>query len=89
MCFVGTGESGKSTVFKQLKIIHKDAYPPEECMKFKDTIFTNVLQCIRALIEGCEKLEIAFDSPDTQVCCCCCCIHISPCHLSLVVVMDN
>jgi GTPase SAR1 family protein len=66
LLLLGTGESGKSTVFKQLKIIHKDAYPPEECMKFKDTIFTNVLQCIRALIEGCEKLEIAIDSPDVQ-----------------------
>jgi energy-coupling factor transporter ATP-binding protein EcfA2 len=65
---LGTGESGKSTVYKQLNIIHKNAYPPEECIKFKDIIVTNVLDSIRALIEACDNLGVEFGSPEMKVC---------------------
>jgi GTPase SAR1 family protein len=63
---LGTGESGKSTVYKQLNIIHKNAYPPEECIKFKDIIVTNVLDSIRALIEACDNLGVEFGSPEMK-----------------------
>ena len=33
--FVGAGESGKSTVVKQMKIIHGDGYQREELESYK------------------------------------------------------
>ncbi len=35
MNLVGAGESGKSTVVKQMKIIHGDGYSPSELESFK------------------------------------------------------
>jgi guanine nucleotide-binding protein subunit alpha len=32
---LGTGESGKSTLVKQMKIIHNEGYTKEEMMSFK------------------------------------------------------
>lgn len=51
------GESGKSTIFKQMKIIHHKGYTPEECLRFKDVIYGNTLQSIRVLIEAMSSLN--------------------------------
>lgn len=32
---LGTGESGKSTLIKQMKIIHNEGYTPDEVMEFR------------------------------------------------------
>lgn len=55
--FEGTGGSGKSTIFKQLQIIHKNAYTPEECKQYVDLIYKNTLQAIRTLIEQAPKFN--------------------------------
>jgi len=66
LLLLGTGESGKSTIFKQMKIIHKDGYDAAECMKMKDIICLNTIHAIRVLIDACEKLEIAIDGGAIQ-----------------------
>lgn len=35
---LGTGESGKSTLIKQMKIIHHEGYTPDEVMEFRVSI---------------------------------------------------
>ena len=43
MRMTGAGESGKSTLVKQMKIIHGDGYTPDELRSFKPTICDNLV----------------------------------------------
>ncbi|KAI8446826.1 guanine nucleotide binding protein [Phakopsora pachyrhizi] len=40
---VGSGESGKSTIAKQLKIIHQNGYTRDELLLYKATIYKNII----------------------------------------------
>jgi guanine nucleotide-binding protein subunit alpha len=42
--FTGAGESGKSTILKQMKLIHDGGYSKEEREAFKEIIFSNTVQ---------------------------------------------
>jgi hypothetical protein len=55
---------GKSTIFKQMKIIHAKGYDPEECARFKEVIYGNILQSIRILIAQAKKMEIQLQNED-------------------------
>ncbi|XP_048781878.1 guanine nucleotide-binding protein G(t) subunit alpha-2 isoform X1 [Lagopus muta] len=60
LLLLGAGESGKSTIVKQMKIIHQDGYTPEECMEFKAVIYGNILQSILAIIRAMSTLGIDY-----------------------------
>ncbi|KAM5256251.1 guanine nucleotide-binding protein G(t) subunit alpha-2 [Ctenodactylus gundi] len=63
LLLLGAGESGKSTIVKQMKIIHQDGYTPEECLEFKSIIYGNVLQSILAIIRAMSTLGIDYAEP--------------------------
>lgn len=63
LLLLGAGESGKSTIVKQMKIIHQDGYSPEECLEFKSVIYGNVLQSILAIIRAMSTLGIDYADP--------------------------
>jgi GTPase SAR1 family protein len=67
MLLLGAGESGKSTIFKQMKIINKDGYSEAERKGFVGIVHSNTIQSMRSLMEGIEKLEIAFPSDLTDL----------------------
>lgn len=46
---LGSGESGKSTIVKQMKIIHQNGYSEQELYMFRITILKNLLDSIKAL----------------------------------------
>ena len=48
----GAGESGKSTLVKQMKIIHGDGYTEDELVAFKPTICDNLVHSMRAVLEA-------------------------------------
>lgn len=52
---LGTGDSGKSTIAKQLKILHSEGFSLQERQQYREVIFGNIISSIQALIEGCEK----------------------------------
>jgi GTPase SAR1 family protein len=54
---LGTGESGKSTLFKQMKIINISDYSYSEREAFRETICGNIIQDLRYVFEGAERLE--------------------------------
>ncbi|KAK9515448.1 hypothetical protein VZT92_026096 [Zoarces viviparus] len=60
------GESGKSTIVKQMKILHQGGYTKEEQLEFRSVIFGNILQSTLAIIRGMEVLGIDFASPTAQ-----------------------
>jgi len=55
----GSGESGKSTIVKQMKIIHQGGYPRDELILYRLTIYKNVIDCGKALIGAMRQFEVA------------------------------
>jgi len=51
LLLLGAGESGKSTIFKQARIIHSSGYSDGELAQFRSIIHRNVLEGIRVLVE--------------------------------------
>ena len=62
----GAVESGKSTVVKQMKIIHGDGYTNNELASFRPVIFGNLASSIRVVVQSMEKLGIEFSNPDNK-----------------------
>jgi GTPase SAR1 family protein len=56
MLLLGAGESGKSTIFKQMKVINKDGYSEKEQKEFIPIIHMNVCQSMKSMIGAFEKL---------------------------------
>lgn len=54
----GSGESGKSTIVKQMKIIHQNGYTIDELTLYRHTIYKNLLDCAKALVTAMEQFEI-------------------------------
>ncbi|KAG8702993.1 guanine nucleotide-binding protein subunit alpha [Ceratobasidium sp. 394] len=59
MLLLGAGESGKSTVLKQMKLIHHGGYNNQERESYKEIIFSNTLQSMRAILEAMPALDIS------------------------------
>lgn len=53
-----TGESGKSTLIKQMKLIHEGGYSKEERDTFREIIYSNTIQSMRVILEAMEEMEI-------------------------------
>lgn len=58
LLLLGAGESGKSTLFKQMKVINKDGYSEDERRAFQSVVWSNTIGSIKALLAGFEQLEI-------------------------------
>eukprot|EP01123_Difflugia_compressa_P014319 TRINITY_DN727_c0_g3_i1.p1 TRINITY_DN727_c0_g3~~TRINITY_DN727_c0_g3_i1.p1 ORF type:complete len:371 (-),score=60.81 TRINITY_DN727_c0_g3_i1:61-1173(-) len=49
MLLLGAGESGKSTIWKQMKLIHLEGFSEEDLVLFKPGIVENVVQLLQGL----------------------------------------
>lgn len=54
---LGSGESGKSTIVKQMKILHQNGYTKEELYEFKPFVYKNILDCIKNVINAIIDLQ--------------------------------
>jgi len=61
---LGTGESGKSTVFKQMKILYSVPDPPA---KFVGVVRANLFGNTHAVMDGMERLNIGFKSDNGKM----------------------
>lgn len=59
----GAGESGKSTIVKQMKIIHETGYSHEECEQYRPVVYSNTIQSLMAIIRAMGQLRIDFADP--------------------------
>lgn len=64
---LGAGESGKSTIVKQMKIIHETGYSKEECEQYRPVVFSNTIQSLMAIIRAMGILRIDFSDPNRTV----------------------
>lgn len=63
LLLLGAGESGKSTIVKQIKIIHNSYLNIDECLEYKPVVHNNTIQSLIAIIKGMNKLSISLDDP--------------------------
>jgi guanine nucleotide-binding protein G(i) subunit alpha len=66
MLLLGAGESGKSTILKQMKLIHDGGYSPEERESFKEIIFSNTVQSMRVILEAMDNMGIQLQNDGNQ-----------------------
>ncbi|KAJ7812644.1 G-protein alpha subunit [Mycena olivaceomarginata] len=55
---LGSGESGKSTIVKQMKIIHKNGFSPDELRAWRPTIHRNAVDSARAVCEAMRACKL-------------------------------
>lgn len=59
LLLLGAGESGKSTIFKQMKVIYGDVHSDAEKRQMLPTIYSNVIQAMKILCEQAHVLNFA------------------------------
>ncbi|KAF5092229.1 hypothetical protein D0Z03_002967 [Geotrichum reessii] len=64
---LGSGESGKSTILKQMKIIHQNGYSQEDLLMYKTTVYKNLLDCAKAIVSALEQFNYTFDENEESV----------------------
>ncbi|XP_013786823.1 guanine nucleotide-binding protein G(i) subunit alpha isoform X1 [Limulus polyphemus] len=63
LLLLGAGESGKSTIVKQMKIIHEAGYSKDECLQYRPVVHSNTIQSLMAIIRAMGQLKIDFGDP--------------------------
>eukprot|EP00762_Andalucia_godoyi_P004140 ANDGO_06278.mRNA.1 Guanine nucleotide-binding protein subunit alpha len=66
LLLLGAGESGKSTIFKQMQIMHRQGYTKQECLMYRDVVYANTLQSIKSLIAATARLRIPLESEENR-----------------------
>lgn len=66
---IGSGESGKSTIVKQMKIIHQNGYSVDELVLYRHTIYKNLIDCAKALVGAMRQFEIEVEDPANKAHC--------------------
>ncbi|OAF64674.1 hypothetical protein A3Q56_07610, partial [Intoshia linei] len=57
LLLLGNGESGKSTILKQMKILHVNGFDKDECLRSAIEIRRNIRDCMITIIEAMDTLD--------------------------------
>ncbi|CAG0894857.1 unnamed protein product [Darwinula stevensoni] len=66
LLLLGTGESGKSTFIKQMRIIHGSGYSEEDKRGFIKLVYQNIFLAMQSMIRAMELLKIQYGNPKCQ-----------------------
>lgn len=66
LLLLGTGESGKSTFIKQMRIIHGTGYTDEDKKSYTKLVFQNIFTSMQAMIRATETLKIPLKCEDNK-----------------------
>ncbi|CAK7234175.1 G-Protein alpha subunit [Sporothrix curviconia] len=66
LLLLGAGESGKSTVLKQMKLIYSQGFSKNEKLEWKPVVFNNIIQSFRLIHDAMAELEIDFENPENE-----------------------
>ncbi len=65
----GTGESGKTTFIKQMRIIHGKGFSEEDRRGYTKLVFQNIFTAMKALTVAMNTLKIPYANPQNEVTC--------------------
>jgi guanine nucleotide-binding protein subunit alpha len=66
LLLLGAGESGKSTILKQMKLIYTQGFTKPERLEWRPVIFSNVIQSFRAIHEAMQDMGMDFEIPENE-----------------------
>lgn len=64
---IGTGESGKSTFIKQMRIIHGSGYSDEDKRGFIKLVYQNIFMAMQSMIRAMDLLKIQYSDSRNSV----------------------
>ena len=65
---LGAGESGKSTILKQMRLIYtRDGFSKNEKAEWRIIIFQNIIDGLRMIVDAMDEFEIPFEYENTTV----------------------
>lgn len=62
---LGSGDSGKSTILKQMRLIHRVPFSSQEVESFRQLIFNNLTHGLKYVLDSMEDMQLAV-SPDNS-----------------------
>lgn len=65
--FTGAGESGKSTVLKQMRLIHAGGFTQDDRKQWRAIIFSNLVQAFEVILKAMEDQETPFQNQNNMV----------------------
>ena len=65
LLLLGTGESGKTTFIKQMRILHGKPYSQAELDVFRSLVYRNIYIAVQVLIDAMDMLQLQYElKPD-------------------------
>lgn len=66
LLLLGTGESGKSTFIKQMRIIHGSGYSDDDKRSFIKLVYQNIFMAINSMIRAMDMLKLQYKDPENE-----------------------
>lgn len=67
MTLAGAGESGKSTILKQMRIIYSEGFHLDERKEVRQVIFSNMIVAFKIIAEEMRELGVNYEQPESEV----------------------
>ena len=64
---LGSGESGKSTILKQMKIINQNGYTKQELFTWRVIVYRNIVESAQALTQAIADFRLDFELHENKV----------------------
>lgn len=64
---LGAGESGKSTILKQMKLIHASGFSKGDRDDYRVIIFANIMNALKMILEAMEQYDLTFVDDNNEV----------------------
>ncbi|KAI5840531.1 guanine nucleotide binding protein, alpha subunit [Morchella snyderi] len=66
LLLLGAGESGKSTILKQMKLIHASGFSKSDREDYRVIIFSNLLNSFKIILEAMEAYNLTFVNKENE-----------------------
>ncbi|MFH4982276.1 hypothetical protein AB6A40_008985 [Gnathostoma spinigerum] len=64
LLLLGAGESGKSTILKQMRILHKDGFSKQDFEMIRPVVHSNSIHSMLAILRAMFHLQIEYGDPE-------------------------